>query len=194
MKGTPDAFGGGYRLLSAAVVPRPVAWVSSRGDDGVDNLAPYSFFTVATHDPPTVVISTTGTGDDLKDTPRNAVATGEFAVNVVTDDLATAMNRTSATLAETEDEFVEAGITKAAGERVDAPLVAASPVSFECELVDTVEVGGNTLLLGEVVYAHVDDDLLDSGKIDVRRLDALGRLAGSYYATTDERFSLERPD
>lgn len=194
MKGTPDAFGGGYRLLSAAVVPRPVAWVSSRGDDGVDNLAPYSFFTVATHDPPTVVISTTGTGDELKDTARNAVATGEFAVNVVTDDLAAAMNRTSATLAETEDEFVEAGIEKAAGERVDAPLVDASPVSFECELADTVEVGGNTLLLGEVVYAHVDDDVLEDGKVDVRRLDALGRLAGSFYATTDERFSLERPD
>jgi flavin reductase (DIM6/NTAB) family NADH-FMN oxidoreductase RutF len=194
MNGTPEAFGGGYRLLSAAVVPRPIAWVSSRGDDGVDNLAPYSFFTVATHDPPTVVVSTTGTGDELKDTPRNAVETGEFAVNVVTEDLAEVMNETSATLEGSEDEFVAAGLTKTAGERVDTPLVADAPVSMECELVDTVEVGGNTLLLGEVVYAHVDDDVLEDGKIDVRRLDALGRLAGSYYATTDERFSLERPD
>jgi len=194
MRGDPDEFGSAYRLLSSTVVPRPVAWTSSRSGDGVDNLAPYSFFTVATVDPPTLVVSTTGTGRGLKDTARNAVETGGFAVNVVTDDLAAAMNETSATLPAGEDEFEHAGVERAAGERVDAPIVADSPVSLECRLADVVEVGISTLLFGEVVYAHVDDDLLVDGKLDVRRLDAVGRLAGSHYATTGERFSLERPD
>jgi flavin reductase (DIM6/NTAB) family NADH-FMN oxidoreductase RutF len=194
MRGEPDAFGSAYRLLSSTVVPRPIAWTSSRSEDGADNLAPYSFFTVATVDPPTLVVSTTGTGEGLKDTARNAVSTGGFVVNVVTDDLAEAMNATSATLPPGADEFEHAGVAKAEAERVDAPLVADSPVSLECRLAETVEVGISTLLFGEVVYAHVDDDLLVDGKLDVQRLDAVGRLAGSHYASTGGRFSLERPD
>ncbi|MFB6154267.1 MAG: flavin reductase family protein [Haloferacaceae archaeon] len=194
MRGEPDAFGSAYRLLSSAVVPRPIAWTSSRSEDGVDNLAPFSFFTVATVSPPTLVVSTTGTGEGLKDTARNAVDTGGFAVNVVTEDLAAAMNETSATLPAEADEFEHAGVEKSEAARVDAPIVADSPVSFECRLADAVEVGASTLLFGEVVYAHVDDALLDGGKLDVERLDAVGRLAGSRYASTGERFSLVRPD
>jgi len=194
MEGEPTAFGSAYRLLSGAVVPRPIAWVGSRSADGVDNLAPYSFFNVVTPEPPTLVVSTYGRGDDLKDTARNAVDRGAFVVHVVTRAFAEAMNETSATLPPGESEFEHAGLTPAEATEVDAPRIADAPVAFECSLVETTEVGASTLLFGEVQWAHVDEDLLDdAGKFDVRDLDAVGRLSGSYYAATDDRFAMERP-
>ncbi|CQR50094.1 MULTISPECIES: flavin reductase family protein [Haloferax] len=193
MDGAPDAFGSPYRLLSGAVVPRPIAWVSTRGDDA-DNLAPYSFFTVASVDPPVVVFAPVGRGPSLKDTPRNAVSRGEFVVNVVTRDVVEAMNETAATVPSGVDEFDHAGIEKAEAVRVDAPRVADAKVAFECSLYDSMEVGSSTLVLGEVVHAHVADEVLTDGKLDTTKLDAVGRLAGSEYATTDDRFDLVRPD
>ena len=190
MEGAPEAFGSPYRLLSAAVVPRPIAWVASRGPRG-ENLAPFSFYNVAAVDPPTLMIAPVGVGDDRKDTPENALATEAFAVNVVTGDLVEAMNETAATT--DESEFERAGVTAVEATTVDAPRVAEAHVSFECELADSMELGGSTLLFGEVVHAHVDDDLLVDGKLDVTKLDAVGRLAGGYYASTADRYHLERP-
>ncbi|MFC4356442.1 flavin reductase family protein [Halobium salinum] len=193
MEGTPDEFGA-YRLLAGSVVPRPIAWVSTRSPDGVDNLAPYSFFNVVAYDPPVVMFAPVGVGDDLKDSPRNAIETEEFVVNVVTRDLAEAMNETSATLPHGESEFDHAGLDRAESVAVDPPRVAAAKVAFECELYETLEVGTSTMVLGEVVYAHVADETTTDGKLDVEKLDAVGRLSGSLYATTRERFALERPD
>jgi len=190
--GPPDAFGSPYRLLSGAVVPRPIAWVSSRGPAG-ENLAPYSFFNVVAVDPPVVAFAPVATADDPKDSLRNALGTGAFVVNVVTRDLAAAMNASSATLPPGESEFDRAGVDRAEAERVDAPLVADARVSFECELYESIEVGGSTLVLGEVVHAHVAESVLTDGKMDVGKLDAVGRLAGDWYASTDDRFELERP-
>ena len=190
MEGAPEAFGSPYRLLSAAVVPRPIAWVSSRGPRG-ENLAPFSFYNVAAIDPPILMIAPVGVGDDRKDTPENALATEAFAVNVVTGDLVEAMNETAATT--DESEFERAGVTAVEATTVDAPRVGEAHVSFECELADSMELGGSTLLFGEVVHAHVDDDLLVDGKLDVTKLDAVGRLAGGYYASTADRYHLERP-
>nr|WP_191453972.1 flavin reductase family protein [Halogeometricum sp. CBA1124] len=180
-------------MLSGAVVPRPIAWVSTRAPDGTRNLAPYSFSNVVTPDPPTLLFSASGTGDDRKDTARNAVETGEFVWNVVTADVAEAMNETSATLPPEADEFERAGVTPAAGVAVDAPRVAEARVSFECRLAETLDVGVSTVVLGEVVHAHVDESLLTDGKMDTRKLDAVGRMAGSDYARTTDRFSMERP-
>jgi flavin reductase (DIM6/NTAB) family NADH-FMN oxidoreductase RutF len=193
MEGKPEEFGA-YRLLAGGVVPRPIAWVSTRSAAGVNNLAPYSFFNVVAYDPPVVMFAPVGVGDDLKDTPRNAIDSGEFVVNVVTHELAEAMNATSATLPHGESEFDHAGITPSDSVTVDAPRVADAKVAFECELYDTVEVGSSTMVLGEVVYAHVADEVTTDGKLDVKKVDAVGRLSGSHYATTRERFSLERPE
>ncbi len=193
MELAPDDLGSAYRLLSTAVTPRPIAWVSTRSPAGVDNLAPFSFFTVASISPPILTFFPVGTGDDLKDTPRNLRDTGECVVNVVTSDLAAAMNETAATLPPDESEFDRAAVTRAESTRVAPPRVAEARVAFECDLSDLREVGSSTQVLAEVVYAHVDDDVTTDGKVDVEKLDTVGRLAGSLYASTDDRFSLERP-
>jgi flavin reductase (DIM6/NTAB) family NADH-FMN oxidoreductase RutF len=193
MDGPPAEFGGGYRLLSAAVVPRPIAWVASRAPDGTANLAPFSFSTVAGIDPPVLMVAPVGVGEDRKDTADNVLATGECVVHVVTRDVVEAMNATSATLPPGDDEFAHAGLEKADAVAVDAPRVASARVAMECRLHDRAEIAGSTQLFLEVVHAHVDDELLVDGKLDVTTLDAVGRLAGGWYAATDDRFELERP-
>ncbi|GKZ13981.1 flavin reductase [Haladaptatus sp. T7] len=193
MEINPETVGSLYRTLAGAVVPRPIAWVSTRSPDGVDNLAPYSFFNVVSVAPPVVMFSPVDGEDGLKDTPTNVRETEEFVVNVVTEPLAEAMNETSATLPHGESEFDRAGLDRAESTAVDAPRVADSPVAFECSLYDMVDIGASTMVLGEVEWVHVDDDVTTDGKLDVNKIDAVGRLAGSLYARTDDRFSLERP-
>ena len=190
-----DHDGSLYRVLSSAVVPRPIAWVSTRSPDpdGVDNLAPYSFFTVASVAPPVLLFAPVDGADGLKDTPRNARETGEFVVNIVTDGLEEAMNETSATLSADESEFDHAGLERADSEVVDVPRVADAEIAFECTLRDLLDVGSSTLVLGDVEYVHLDEAVTTDGKIDVNEVEAVGRLAGSFYARTDDRFSLERP-
>lgn len=181
-----------YRTLSGAVVPRPIGWISTRAPDGTDNLAPYSFFNVACVDPPTLSFSAGYDADgEPKDSARNARETGAFVVNVVTADLAEAMNATSTTA--DVDEFAVAGVSKADSERVAPPRVAEARVAFECRLVDRVPIGSNELLLGRVLVAHVADEVTTDGRLDTGKLDAVGRLAGSTYAYTRDRFSMERP-
>ncbi|WP_435151973.1 flavin reductase family protein [Haladaptatus sp. DFWS20] len=182
-----------YRTLAGAVVPRPIAWVSSRGPVGVDNLAPYSFFNVVSVAPPVVMFAPVDGQDGLKDTPTNIRETEEFVVNIVTEPLAEAMNQTSATLPHGESEFDHAGLARAESTTVDAPRVAETPVAFECSLYEMVDIGASTMVLGEVEWVHIDDSVTTDGKLDVEKVDAVGRLSGNLYATTEERFSLERP-
>lgn len=190
--GPPDSFGSPYRLLSTAVTPRPIGWISTTSPAGVDNLAPYSFFNVVAVDPSVVMFAPVGSRD-LKDTPRNVRETEQFVVNTVTRDVVEAMNASSATLPAGESEFDTFDIERADSVVVDPPRVAAAKVAMECELYDWLEVGGSVLVLGEVVHVHVDESVLVDGKIDIDNLDTVGRLAGSQYASTAERFSIDRP-
>ena len=137
----PKTFGNFYRVLTGVVVPRPIAFVSTVSPDGVNNLAPYSFFNAVASSPPTIVFSSSRrAGSKSKDTLDNVEATGEFVVNIVSDDIAEAMNRTAAEFPAEVSEFDVAGLTPAASDIVRAPRVAESPVNMECRLQQVVNL------------------------------------------------------
>lgn len=171
-----------YRTITSVVVPRPIGWISTTGVDGEDNIAPYSFFNAVCSSPPVVMFSASESRKKpLKDTPRNVIDTGEFVCNLVTRDMVKAMDDTSAKLPNGESEFDYAGLERIPSSVVTPPRVAGVAVAMECELYDSLEIYTNTVIFGEVKYLHISDDLLTDGKVDSRKIDAVGRLGGPYY-------------
>jgi flavin reductase (DIM6/NTAB) family NADH-FMN oxidoreductase RutF len=187
-----------YKLLIGLVVPRPIGWVGSVDEDGVRNLAPYSFFNVVAGSPPTVLFSPGRRNGEPKDTLHNVVATGEFTINLVDEALAEAMNLTSGEYGPDVDEFELAGLSTVPGEVVRAPLVVDSPANLECRVTRTVDLGDpptNTVVFGNIERIHVRADLLDGTRVDPLGLRAIGRMAGSGYTrTADGYFEMQRPD
>lgn len=188
-----------YRILTALIAPRPIAWVSTVSPAGKANLAPFSFFNAVGANPPTLAFSPVNRRDgSKKDTLRNIEATGEFVVNIPDFALAEAMNRTSAELAYGESEFDFAGIAAVPSEVVKPWGVAAAPARFECRLHSVLTLGagplGAHLVVGSIVRIAVHPSLLDAeGKVRGERLDAIGRLGGDDYVRTTDRFGLSRP-
>ena len=183
------------KLLQGLVVPRPIGWIGTTGGDGVDNLAPYSFFNAVSTTPPTVIFAP-GTRVRMKDSLVNARKSGAFTVSVVTEEVAEAMILTSGDYPPDVNEFEVAGLTAIRGEVVDAPMVAEAKANFECTLDRIVELGeppSASVVFGNVVRIHVRTDLLDGTRIDLEALRAVGRLAGSGYSRTRDQFHLERP-
>ncbi len=171
-----------YKLLIGSVVPRPIAWTSTISPEGIHNLAPFSFFTVASREPPILCISV-GPRDDedmSKDTLENIEQTGEFVVNIVSLALSNTMHESSKNHPPEADEFEKAGLTPAPCEVVKAPRVEEAGVSMECVLDRILPLGTDHLVLGRMVRFHVRDELYENGRIDVASLDPLGRLAGDY--------------
>ena len=198
MKLDPRTFDNFYRVLTGVVVPRPIAFVSTISTDGILNLAPFSFFNAVASNPPTIVFSSSRhTDDKRKDTLSNIEQTGEFVVNVVVDDIAEAMNRTSAEFPADVSEFELAGLTPAASDLVKAPRVAESPVNMECKLQQVIPLGQGDhehgLVIGEVVLMHVRDDILNGHRVNHHILKPTGRLAGNMYCHTSEVFEMVRP-
>jgi flavin reductase (DIM6/NTAB) family NADH-FMN oxidoreductase RutF len=177
----PDRLGPGrfYRLLNSVVVPRPIAWVSSTSPAGVDNLAPHSFFTVASVTPPIVQFTSVGE----KDSVRNIRETGEFVVNFASEPLFLKINATATEFPRDISEFDAAEVEREPSKRVRPPRVAASPVALECVLHEVIPVGDCFLVLGRVVYAAVASDALDGDHPNVHRLRPLARLGGDEWAT-----------
>jgi flavin reductase (DIM6/NTAB) family NADH-FMN oxidoreductase RutF len=188
-----------YRVMIRCIVPRPIAWVSTRSADGQHNLAPFSFFTGVTSDPPSVLFcpGRHGAGGSKKDTLSNVEATGEFVVNVVTEALAQRMNDTAIDFPPEVDEFEVAGLTAAPSQVVSAPRVAESPVSLECRRLDVFHVGpegpgGGAIVVGEIVMIHIDDAVVADGKVDAGLLGPIARLGGMEYTKLGERFVMPR--
>lgn len=179
-----------YALLTGLVVPRPIAWVSTVAPDGVRNVAPHSYFMLASHDPPHVAFSSTSVKDTLTNLREG---TGEFVVNVVTAELAERMNLTAADFPPGEDEFAWAGLHPAPAAAVAAPRVAEARAHLECRLVHQLPVGTATLVIGEVVHVHVDPSVWRDGRVDPQALDPVCRLSGPGYARLGETFTLRRP-
>lgn len=185
--------------MTRLILPRPIAWVSTISPEGRTNLAPFSFFQGVTANPPTLMfVPVNDRAGAKKDTLRNIEAVPEFVVNLVTRSQAEAMNRTAATLPHGESEFEAFGIAAAGSARVRPPRVAAAPAAFECVLHQIVPIGEGPLaanvVFGRILTVHVSDGVLGAdGLPDAAKLDLVGRMGGSDYATTRDGFSLERP-
>lgn len=172
-----------YKLLVGSVVPRPIAWTSTLSREGVRNLAPFSFFTVASRNPAMLCISVGPRVDrppDTKDTLSNITRTEEFVINIVSLRLSNAMHESSRNHPPEADEFEKAGLTPAECEVVAAPRVEEEAVSMECVLDRVLKLGTDHLVIGKMVRFHVREEFYESGRIDVAKLQPLGRLAGTY--------------
>lgn len=194
-----------HSVGTALVVPRPIGWISTLDEDGVVNLAPFSFFNMVSGDPPCVMYCPNGIKsgtDGPKDSLLNVEATGEFVFNLCTDDLKEQMNLTAAHLPRSVDEMAEAGLEAASCNRVKPPRVKASPVALECVHLQTIELPSsasgapNHLVVGQVVGVHIDDDVIVDGRVDIGRLRPLARLGYLDYATIEAGavFAMWRPD
>ena len=185
-----------YKLLIGAVVPRPIAFVTSLDPDGRVNAAPYSFFNAFSANPPLVVIGVGARPDrSPKDTAANVRLAEEFTVNVVDEAIAERMNVCAVPFPPGVDELAEAGLTAAPGAQVKSPRIAEAPASLECRRFVTLEVGaGSSLIVGRVVHMHFRDDVVDPERfrVDPARLRAVGRMGGSGYTRTRDRFEMAR--
>jgi flavin reductase (DIM6/NTAB) family NADH-FMN oxidoreductase RutF len=185
-----------YKLSTGLIVPRPIGWIGSISADGIANLAPYSFFNCVSGAPPTFVFSP-GRGG-RKDTLDNVREVGEFTVNIVTEEVAEAMNATSATHPADVDEFEAAGLTAVPSTSIRPPMVGECKANIECVVTQIVDIGhadhGNALVIGEAVEFHVAESILDGTRVDQRELRAIGRHAGNGYSRSTDLFDLIRPD
>ena len=193
-----------YNPFKALVAPRPIGWVSSLTEDGLVNLAPYSYFQAVADQPDIVMFSASPArpSSDRKDTERNVLGHGEFVCNIVPNSLAEAMNQTSASLPRDLSEAEFAGLELAPSERVAPPRVAAAPAALECALVETRPVrhrGGEhhyTMVFGEVLGIYIDDQYInhDNGRVDTAAMNILTRMGYDEYAVLERSYSMTRPD
>ncbi|BCK73741.1 Flavin reductase like domain protein [Streptomyces platensis] len=177
-----------YRLLTATVVPRPIAWVSTTSADGTHNLAPHSFFTIASVAPPVVQFTSVG----RKDTLRNVEATGQFVVNLAPEGLFEQINDTGTDFPHGVSEFEAAGIGSEPSLRVKPPRVAGSPVALECEVHTTLGIGDATVVFGRVVHAVVSQEVLVDGHPEISRMKPLSRLGKDEWGTVGDVREISR--
>ena len=178
-----------YFLMTGLVVPRPIAWVSTLSQEGVRNLAPHSYFNVMSHDPPHVVVGSSG----RKDTLANIEATGELVVNVTTEHVLEAMNASALDAPAEVDEFGHVGVTPTPSRTVAPPRVAEALAHLEARLVQVVPAGNGHIVVAEVTWIHISRDVWAEGRVDPALLRPVLRLAGTQYGTIGELFKLPRP-
>ena len=190
--------------FNSLVIPRPIGWISSVSEDGINNLAPYSFFNAVCYSPPTVMFSSgVGAGSDrMKDSLRNILTTKEFVCNLATWDTREQMNQSSATVPPDTDEIQLSGLTAIPAKLVRAPRIAEAPVHLECRFIKRVDIPSwsdsdqYVMVLGEVIGVHIRDELITSeGLVDVAAMRPIGRLGYNDYSRVDvdSIFTMERP-
>ncbi|WP_044640470.1 flavin reductase family protein [Risungbinella massiliensis] len=188
-----------YKLLIGTVLPRPIAFVTSKAVDGTVNAAPFSFYTVVSTEPPMIGFTVNRKpGGVQKDTSRNIVETGEFVVHVVTEQNVQEVNETATDFPADVSEAEKVGFTFVPSEEISVPRIVESPIQMECILHQVVELGGTAeapnsdFLIGEVVRFHVAEELYEQGRIDTEKLAPVGRLAGTTYGKIGKTFSMPR--
>ena len=187
-----------YKLLTGSVIPRPIGWISTIDEEGINNLAPFSYFNILGDDPPHVMFSTRRDNNSNKDTLNNVLANKQFVVNMVTENVVDAMNTTAANVSSDIDEFELANVTPISSKLIKPMRVKESPIHFECEMVhhyflENHNQGGACIIIGRIVMMHFDDTvLLDDYKINMENYKPVARLAGSSYSKIGEVFSIKR--
>jgi flavin reductase (DIM6/NTAB) family NADH-FMN oxidoreductase RutF len=187
---SPGAF---YQFMISVVVPRPIAFVSTVNPEGQLNVAPFSYFNAITNQPPLLGISINSRRGEPKDTLRNIERTAEFVVNTVDESLGPRMVQTSGEWPEDVDEFRLTALTPIASDLVKPPRVGESPVSMECRLHRVIELGATHFVVGEILRAHVKDEVLTDGRVDIQKLRPLGRLGGDGYSVVRDVIHMPRP-
>jgi len=188
-----------HELLMSAILPRPIAFVSTVGEDGIYNVAPFSCFAPIGMKPALVCLQISWKRDGRKkDTLMNIEFTKDFVVNAVDECIAEAMNQASADYPSNADEFKEVGLTALKSDLVKAPKVGESPINMECKLTEILEFGevptGGHVVIGEVVLVHVKDELWSGDQIDISKWKPIGRLGGQLYCRMTDIFEMRRPD
>ncbi len=187
-----------YKLLTSSIIPRPIGWISTIDENGINNLAPFSYFNAVGDDPPHVMFSTVCGNNTNKDTLNNVLANKQFVVNMVTEALVEQMNATSQAVPSNVDEFELVGLTPIASTKIKPMRVKESPITFECEMVhhyflENHKQGGACIVIGRIVMMHIDKSvLLDNYKINMETYKPVARLAGSNYIKIGEMFSIKR--
>lgn len=189
-----------YKILTGSILPRPIGWISSIDLDGRPNLAPFSFFNVVCSNPPTLLFCPMIRGVDSspKDTLNNVRQTGEFVVNIVTEDLLKAMNDTSIEAPSEFNEFEFAGLTLSPSVTVRPPRVLESPIHFECKVNQILDInnapGGGSIVIGTITHIHAEERvILGTDKINLTALQPIGRLMGAAYCRVEQVVELDRP-
>nr|WP_297789377.1 flavin reductase family protein [uncultured Allomuricauda sp.] len=190
-----------YSILSTAVAPRPICFASTVDGEGNINLSPYSFFNVFSSNPPVMVFSPTRSGRDnsLKHTHQNVVEVPEVVINVVNHKMAEQMSLSSTAYNKGVNEFVKAGFTQVPSVKVKPPRVGEAPVSFECRVLEVVELGqipgAGNLIIAQVDMIHINDEYLTDGVLDTEKLDLVGRMGGNWYirAIKESLFEIPKP-
>jgi flavin reductase (DIM6/NTAB) family NADH-FMN oxidoreductase RutF len=193
-----DGHGLPHNPFNAIVTPRPIGWIATRGADGSENLAPYSFFNAVAYVPPQVMFASTSAKPDrdgTKDSVSNIRETCVFCVNIVEYAMKDAMNLTSGPWQREVDEFEKAGIAREECRTIPCSRIANAPASLECKLTQIVQLAGeaNFVVFGEVTGVHLRDDCLKDGVFDVLSFNPLTRMGYRDYSVIREKFSLRRP-
>jgi flavin reductase (DIM6/NTAB) family NADH-FMN oxidoreductase RutF len=187
-----------YKLLTGTIIPRPIGWISTIDENGINNLAPFSYFNMVSSDPACLMFSTRRDDNKYKDTLNNVLQNNQFVVNLVTIDVVEQMNTTSAAVPATVDEFELANITPIDSVFVKPKRVKESLVHFECEKIhhyfmDNETGGGACIIIGKIITMHIDDSILmENHKIDLEKYKPVARLAGSNYSKLGELFQIKR--
>tara|TARA_B100001179_G_scaffold52255_1_gene35454 strand:+ start:90 stop:710 length:621 start_codon:yes stop_codon:yes gene_type:complete len=196
---TKQSFKDNHKLMIGSIVPRPIAFVSTKSADGILNLAPFSYFNGVCSNPPTIMFAPARRGYDglTKDTLNNIQDTNEFVVNIVSENFVKPMVACATDYEKDVDEFEISNLTPADSLKVAPPLVKESKVSFECQLNTIVEIGkaepgAGFVVIGTIVMFHVDDKVYKDGRIDLKELNPVGRLAGNSYTRVFDNFNVIR--
>jgi flavin reductase (DIM6/NTAB) family NADH-FMN oxidoreductase RutF len=197
----PDEIGPAerHKLTIGTIAPRPIAWITSLGDDGVVNLAPFSYFMACHSYLPAVAVSIGSRNGVPKDTRANILATGEFVVNMATEELGAQVNRSAAAFPPEISELEVLGLETVPSTKVAPPLLAASPVNLECSVLFALDLGEDprqsTLFVGQIVMWHIREDLVDDAyRVDQAALHPIARMGGPLYTRADEIFRMDIPD